>query len=474
MRIRMRVGLALWLMICLCSAAATAQRIIDHPNGIKASFYDDTTDRLVRLFADRYEVIDPVTGKKDVRMVHGLEGNLSVADSWLINNRLWMVLHPGNSVWIESGDSIRKTRNWTINKMQITSMRIRYGNQILSHGGYGLWSARDVLIRFDSATLMWVPWPLKKGTTGAPGLFQHYGHMQNDRLWMLSGTTTSDRDPFDHPDNHEVWSFHFADSTWTNNGQINPQLFHRRHYEPHRMQTISYNEKFILYPVDGMLAEMDFTANTVKFHRLTTHNRNSDFASQLNTFYRQGKFYYYRSNKSLNDTVNLAVPDFIEIPEPLFLGDVVAEEPIYKPELYWQTRNLWNSDFTPLTGFGLMAAAGLMWYATRLRKRRSGRQIKLIISSSGLRARGKLVTDDALDCAVMRKFKDHQTEIPLAELLADTDAETSDARTVVNRINLQARSAMKINFDIIDYTRLSSDHRMSGFRLSGQVDLKHE
>ena len=461
------------MLICLWAQVSTAQRIVDQPNGIKYSFYDEKTDRIVRLFADRYEIIQPVTGGKIVRKRHGLEGNLAVADGYLINDRLWMVYHPGNSVWIESGDSIKPTRNWTINKMHITSMRVRRGGTILSHGGYGLWSARDVLIRFDSASLMWIPWPVSQNSPRAPGLFQHYGHIQNDRLWLFSGTTTSDRDPFDHPDNHEVWSFGFSDSVWVNNGTTNPRLYPRRHYIPYSIQTIAYGDKLILFPVDGALAEMDFTANTVRFRRLTAHNRKSDFDSQLNAFYRDGNFYYYRHIKPLNDTLSTAIPDFIEIPEKLFLGPVLSEEPIYGSELYWRTRSIWHSRLTPTIGVGILAAVGLIWYTGRVRKRKTGKQIPLTLKKNGLYFRNRLITDAPEDCAVIKKFKDAQIEIPLAELLTGTGVETQDARMVVNRINLLARSA-KINFDIIDYTRLSNDHRMSGFRLSGKAELKFE
>jgi hypothetical protein len=98
--------------------------------------------------------------------------------------------------------------------MQINSSIFEYNNEIYRYGGYGYFSTRDFIVKFDFDTLEWES--IKINDAPLPiGRFNNFYDVYNDNLIVIGGTTVNKLDKEKRILLNDIWKFSFKEMKWT-------------------------------------------------------------------------------------------------------------------------------------------------------------------------------------------------------------------------------------------------------------------
>jgi len=163
-------------------------------------------------------------------------------------------------------DSIVRIDNSFLHQNQYGAVSFVYKNEIYFFGGYGLFTYKNILTKFDFKSKEWYLIQTFGDDIPSPRREAH-GIVINDDLFVIAGKEVDllDIDGSKSSDN-TIWKLHLSDMKWSKNGQFDEQLLFK--------DFISFRINDKLYcndlHVSSYISEIDFVKNTIKKYNLTT------------------------------------------------------------------------------------------------------------------------------------------------------------------------------------------------------------
>ena len=167
------------------------------------------------------------------------------------------LVHQGCGPVLEfRNDSIVRIDNSYLHKNQYKSIPFSYNNEIYLFGGYGLFTYKNIITKYDFNSGEWNQIQTI-GKLKPEGRTHAYTYRNGNNLFVFGGFTSDDEDVFTsklvHP---KLWKLHLPTMSWTNVGQYSPSIL------TNNTKKIQIKNK--LYLIDAHIIEVDFTNKITK------------------------------------------------------------------------------------------------------------------------------------------------------------------------------------------------------------------
>lgn len=180
-----------------------------------------------------------------------------------IKDKTYLV-HDGCGPVLEyRNDSIVRIDYSSLHQNQCAAVSFVYNNEIYFFGGYGLFTYKNILTRFDFKTKEWYSIQTFGDEIPSPRSAA-LGILIKDNLYVFSGNEENPKDyhAFKKCDN-SIWKLHLPTKKWEKLGVYNEQLIFNN--------LLQFNAKNNLYCFDGNMnsniIEIDILNNTIKKYK---------------------------------------------------------------------------------------------------------------------------------------------------------------------------------------------------------------
>ena len=199
------------IIFFLISTTIFSQEIII-PENIIHSLNNKAT---IHLFENqkRYEInLNKYSLSKEIKY-YNKDYNLKSFKPIIINNEFYFVSTIGGLVLKLKNDSIKRIDKSFNHKMQVESSIFTYNNEIYRYGGYGFFSARDFIIRYDFDTNEWESVEIEH-EIAPTGRFSNFHTINDDEFIILGGTTVNLKKRENRILLDDSWTFSFEELRW--------------------------------------------------------------------------------------------------------------------------------------------------------------------------------------------------------------------------------------------------------------------
>ena len=224
-------------------------------------------------------------------------GKISEYLAFSIAKKTYLV-HSGCGPVLEfRNDSLVRIDNSYLHNSQFGTTPFVYNNQIHYFGGYGLFTYKNIITRFDFKSGEWNQEQTYGEEFPEPRCCEVFSFRKKNSLYLFGGIAN---DPKNIREVHDVkplfWQLDLATMTWKNIGSYNAKLI-----------TSNYNSiqiKDKLYLFNEILLEVDFEQNSVKKYDYTNHIVPKKMLAKNDTIYgifENNKRKIYFSKKTIQD-----------------------------------------------------------------------------------------------------------------------------------------------------------------------------
>jgi hypothetical protein len=131
-----------------------------------------------------------------------------------INDVFYFVQNVGGLVLELNKNDLKRIDNSFNHKMQIASTIFRYNNEIYRYGGYGYFSAREFIVKFDFETNEWESVKVN-GELIPPARFSNAFSIDENNLTIIGGTTVDRYNREKRVRLTDMWQFSFEELKWS-------------------------------------------------------------------------------------------------------------------------------------------------------------------------------------------------------------------------------------------------------------------
>ena len=131
-----------------------------------------------------------------------------------INDVFYFVQNVGGLVIELNKNDLKRIDNSFNHKMQIASTIFRYNNEIYRYGGYGYFSAREFIVKFDFETNEWESVKVN-GELIPPARFSNAFSIDENNLTIIGGTTVDRYNREKRVRLTDMWQFSFEELKWS-------------------------------------------------------------------------------------------------------------------------------------------------------------------------------------------------------------------------------------------------------------------
>ena len=364
----------------------------------------------------------------------------------------------GGGTFLIKDYSLSKLDNSFKHKMQIESSSFIYKENIYKYGGYGFWSDRDFITRFDSETKEWELVSFSNSKIKPKGSHKSITKVIGDDLYVIGGISLNEFNPLVYENNNEIWKFDLINGVWEKLGEMGVLLEKIINYI-----VVDFEDKIIVE--DGpndLLHEIDLINNTVRSFNRTSFTRKINNFSQPMFFYKDQFYGFFKEDNSLNQ-ITLLKRNSDEI-----FGELIKEE-----KLYDNNSSFINSIIFVLIVL-LLVPLGFMINKVRINKN------KLIIKkNSYLYFNNKKIDLEPLSLVVLTHFINSKTPVFSKDLISlinkphlDYSHKTRIMNDVLYKINYVIKVSLKINEDPITINKSSFDKRLKVYTINKKIFVK--
>ena len=364
----------------------------------------------------------------------------------------------GGGTFLFENYSLSKIDNSFKHKMQIESSVFIYKENIYKYGGYGFWSNRNFITRFDIKTNEWEVVPFFNSKTVPKGRHRSITKVIGDNLYVIGGVSLNEFNPLVYENNNEVWKFDLVHGVWEKLGERKGWSDKLTNYP-----TIDFDDKLIINNTDeDILYEIDIINNTVRSFNRTSFARKVNNPS-LPMFFYKGEFYgFFKEDNSLNQiTLVKRNPDEI-------FGKLISEDRFYESEI-----NFLNFIFYVFVFLILILIGSLVY------KRRSIKN-KLIIKKDGnLYFNSKKIDLEPIGLLILKHLLNSKEPVyskDVISLINKPHIEYSHKTRLLNdilyKINYVVKLSIKTDDDIITVIKSSFDKRLKVYSINKDLFIK--
>lgn len=269
---------------------------------------------------------------------------------FIIHNKNYFVNNGGGTVLEYDNNHLRRIDQSFLHKNQFGAAYISYKNEIYLFGGYGLFTSKNILTKYDFKGNEWFLVPLNSKER------PHEGHdyesiVIGDDLYVFGGGHQNEIGiGSSYNDPNYLWKFNFKNRIWENIGTVNLKYIPTAH--KYGINTFTANDK--IYVIDVVYsAVIDIKKNKVYYYK-------SPYAIVDN------KIIYNPKNKTINYLKNLT-----STRKTIFVSTKVEDffkEPFEEDNFYHQPLLITDKLSYLVLGIGLATLFPLYYYRTRKKK----------------------------------------------------------------------------------------------------------
>ena len=432
--------------------------IIKNSDKIIKTFVSEESEEVYIFYRDHVSFINLNTLKlKDTVFDFN---NIDVVELQLISahSKNYFLDPLGGGVFLFENYSLSKIDNSFQHRMQIESSQFIYKENIYKYGGYGFWSNRNFITRFDVKTHEWELVPFSKSKTIPKGRHHSITKVIGDDLYVIGGISLNELNPLVFENNNEVWKFDLVNGIWERLGEIKDWSDKLISYT-----IIDFGDKLIIDNTDkDVLYEIDIVKNTVRSFNRTSFARKVNNSS-LPMFFYKGEFYgFFKEDNSLNQ-ITLVKRNDDEI-----FGKFISEDHFFENKI-----NFINYILS-ISGFLLLIPISILIYKRRLIKN------KLIIKKDGNLYFNRKKIDIEDQGLVLLKYlmtsKEPVYSKDIISLINKPQMEYSHKTRILNdtlyKINYKIKSSLKTDYDPITVIKSSFDKRLKVYSIDKDLFIK--
>ena len=225
----------------------------------------------------------------------------------------------GGGVYLFENYKFKRIDTSYKHRMQIGSRVFTYNNGIYKYGGYGFWSNRNFITKFNFETKQWDFVPHSKSKELPNGSHNSFVKVIDDDIYVYGGLKVNEFNPDIIEDNNEIWKFNFINEVWEKLGINDFQNENKLNNEK-----IDYGNKSLFFDrKTNTTSHIDFTNNTLSTYKNSTL-LNSLSSLPISFFYKN-KFYLFIKENPSSTIISLKTRNEDEI-----LGEIIDHKPFYR------------------------------------------------------------------------------------------------------------------------------------------------
>jgi hypothetical protein len=287
------------VLLFLFSYLGQAQEIIFKNTVIEISALDQKRELLLQFFGDSLSVIDlkefKLSERKRIVRPEGVSF-ISLKPIWK-NSQLLFTEKTGGAVYKILNDSlVRLDKSNIVNWQKLSSLFVK-NDTLYKYGGYGYWTATNLLSYLDPISKGWELIPYNEESPIPIGSYSQKHFIDKDQLYVFGGVQPKEANRIKNILSKDVWVLDFKSKKWRFLGTTNfPEgdLFMM-------IQNSNPNELELFNPQFGLLKV------SIKNNKITEYKNpvyfNVTIEKGLEVFKHQDAYYYYTS-KDLDVVLN--------------------------------------------------------------------------------------------------------------------------------------------------------------------------
>ncbi len=440
------------------SLTSVAQSVTIDSKGITKVAFSKGLSEIYVLYDNRLVTIDLAKSMSDDTIFNdnGIEMNELVAIS--NRNENFFLSPSGGGVFLMKNHALIKIDNSFEHQMQTDAGVFIYKDHIYKYGGYGFWSDRHFITRFDFETNEWELVNFSKSEAIPRGRRHSIVKVIGDDLYVMGGVMANERNPLVKESTDEVWKFDLVEGVWEYLGELNHSSA-----KLIALQMTDCDDNIIVSnPHEDLLQVIDITNNKIKSYSRTSFTRKLSDAAILNSkglFYYENHVYgFFKENTSI-DQMTLVRRSKDEI-----FGKLISDKTLYTKETSLE------SIIPTAILLSLLIPIGI---ASKKRIKLSG---KLVLKKGQLYFNHKIIALEPLNLTVLIYLLDSKKQVYAKDLIAlidkphlDYSHSTRIMNDVLYKTNYVIRTALKTENDIIQISKSTFDKRLKVYSVDNDM-----
>jgi len=308
-------------LFLLFSIFSFSQTLVVNEDDLINTFISIENERMFLFYPDKYVGVNlkDLSTKEDLYDSSNIDIDSFVGVS--INLKDYFLDPLGGGVYLFENHSFRRIDTSYKHRMQIESSVFTYKNEIYKYGGYGFWSNRNFITKFNFETNQWDFLPHLNSKELPLGSHKSFVKIIQDDLYVYGGLKVNEFNPEIIEDNNEIWTYNFINKVWKKLGVNNLH----KDIILNNMK-IDYGNKSLFFDREtSSTGSIDFINNKVTTHKNSTLLNSLSYLP-ISFFYKNKFFLFVKENPSSSILV-LKIRNEDEIS-----GKIIDQKPFYKNE----------------------------------------------------------------------------------------------------------------------------------------------
>ena len=307
------------LLLLLFSTFSFSQTLVVSDTDLMNTYISIENERMYLFYTDR--IID--VNLKDLSTKENLFDFLKIKIKDFIgvsvNFNDYFLDPQGGGVYLFENHKFKRIDTSYKHRMQIESSVFTYKNEIYKYGGYGFWSNRNFITKFNFETNQWDFVPHLNSKELPSGSHKSIVKMIEDDLYVYGGLKVNEFNPDIIEDNNEIWKFNFINKVWKKLGVNNLQRDNILNNTK-----IDFGNKSLFFDKStSYTSSIDFRTNKV-----TTYNNSTllnSLSSLPNSFFYKNKFFLFVRENPSSPIIVLKTRNKDEV-----LGEIIDQKSFYR------------------------------------------------------------------------------------------------------------------------------------------------
>ena len=307
------------LLFLLFSTFSFSQTLVVSDDSLINTYISIENERMYLFYTDR--VVD--INLKDLSTKEDLCDflNMKIKDfiGVSVNFNDYFLDPQGGAVYLFENNKFKRIDTSYKHRMQIESSVFTYKNEIYKYGGYGFWSNRNFITKFNFETNQWDFVPHLNSKELPSGSHKSIVKMIEDDLYVYGGLKVNEFNPDIIEDNNEIWKFNFINKVWKKLGINNLQKDNILNNTK-----IDYgNKSLFLDRKTSSVVSIDFINNKIITYKNSTLLNSLSFLP--NSFFYKNKFFLFVRENPSSSILVLKIRNRDEI-----LGEIIDQKSFYR------------------------------------------------------------------------------------------------------------------------------------------------
>ena len=215
-----------------------------------------------------------------------------------INDVFYFVQNVGGLVLELNKNDLKRIDNSFNHKMQISSSVFKYKNEIYRYGGYGFFSARELMVKFDFETNEWESVKVNRELIPRARYSNAFSIDENN-LTIIGGTTVDRYNREKRVRLTDMWQFSFEELKWS-------FLLDSEEIQPIDYEAFKFDNK-IFFREGNYLKSLNLDSFELSNNNLT--NALLKVSKRFKIHYFDGNFQLFLSSSDFNDNFSTRIFD---------------------------------------------------------------------------------------------------------------------------------------------------------------------